>query len=136
MFLDTLTRKGAPGERIESGGKPALKMISSIIRPEKLDEIKEGFKQIDLVGGVTVTNVRGFGRQRGLAEHYMGLPYQARLLDKVKLDIVVTSDDVPDVIGVISRLARTGQVGDGKIFVTDVLNAQRIRTGEKGADAL
>jgi nitrogen regulatory protein P-II 1 len=111
-------------------------MVSCIIRPEKLDAIKERFKQISLVGGITVTSVRGLGHQKSQVQRHMGVAYRNRLQDRLRIDIVVTRDEVDEVVQSLGRLTRTGRVGDGKIFVTDVLNAQRIRTGEKGADAL
>jgi len=112
-------------------------MISCVIRPEKLDAIKEQFKEISLVGGITITTVRGLAHGKKIrTEHYMGVPFQTRLQDKVRLEIVVTRDEVDEIVQSISLLTRTGRAGDGKIFVTDVLTAQRIRTGEKGADAL
>ncbi|MBI3292350.1 MAG: P-II family nitrogen regulator [Elusimicrobia bacterium] len=113
-----------------------MKLVSCIIRPEKLDAVKEALSQLNLVGGITVTDVRGFGRQKGSTEHYKGIPYTIRFIDKVKLDIAVAREDLERVLTLLQSWTRTGQVGDGKIFVMNVSNALRIRTGEKGVDAL
>jgi nitrogen regulatory protein PII len=136
MSSEALARPRPPGSGDGSGKKSFLKMVSCIIRPEKLEAIVTQFKEISLVGGITITIVRGHGRQRSTTEHYMGLPYKIRMHDKIRLDMVVEHSEVDEVVDSLSRLTRTGRVGDGKIFVTDVLAAQRIRTGEKGADAL
>src|ERR1041385_2083484 len=119
-----------------SGRRESIKMVSAVIRPDRLDAVKEALSKLNLVGGVTLTSVRGFGHQRGSVEHYMAVPYTIRFLDKVKIEMAVSSDDVNHVVTVISQLAHTGRVGDGKIFVTDVKTALRIRTGERGVDAL
>jgi nitrogen regulatory protein P-II 2 len=136
MSSGTLSLKHVPDDSSGTGSWTTLKMISCFIRPEKLDAIRDRFRQIDLIGGITVSSVRGFGHQKTQIGHYMGAPYRMRYQDRVRLDLVVRKDDLDDVVMAISLLTRTGRVGDGKIFVTDVLNAQRIRTGEKGADAL
>ena len=112
-----------------------MKQISCVIRPEKLDAVTEALNQDNIVG-MTVTDVRGFGRQKGKVEHYRGDEYTIRFIAKVKLDIVIQDQDVDKVMASIAKASRTGNVGDGKIFVTEVSNALRIRTGEKGTSAL
>lgn len=112
-----------------------MKKIEAIIKPFKLDEVKEALSQIG-VQGLTVLEVRGFGRQKGHTEHYRGAEYKIDLVPKVKIEVVVSDGDVGDVMAVILRSARTGQIGDGKIFVTDLDEVVRIRTGEKGESAV
>jgi nitrogen regulatory protein PII len=112
-----------------------MKLITCIIRPEKLDEVKEALDKHHVVG-MTVSDVRGFGRQKGMVEHYRGGEYVIKFIAKVKLEIVVQDQDASKVMEAIGETARTGKVGDGKIFVLDVDNAMRIRTGEKGTSAL
>jgi nitrogen regulatory protein PII len=130
----TLTNRPAEAQR--TGTRKPIRLVQAVIRPEKLDAVREALNKLNLVGGVTVTNVRGYGRQRGSSEHYMGVPYTLRFLDKVKIEIAVSNDDLQQVMTLISHLAHTGNVGDGKIFVMDLKSAMRIRTGEKGVDAL
>jgi nitrogen regulatory protein PII len=91
---------------------------------------------LNLVGGVTLTDVRGCGNQRGASEHSLGLPLSIRFRDKIKLEVAVAAADAQEVLTLISQLAYTGRFGDGKIFISDVLMAMRIRTGELGLDAL
>ena len=112
-----------------------MKKIEAIIKPFKLDEVKNGLNQIG-VQGLTVIEVRGFGRQKGHTEHYRGAEYTVDFVPKVKIEILVSDGDVGDVMAVIMKTARTGQIGDGKIFVTDLDEVVRIRTGEKGESAL
>ena len=112
-----------------------MKLITCIIRPEKLDAVKDALDKHGIVG-MTVTDVRGFGRQKGQVEHYRGEEYTIRFLPKVRLDLVVQNDDVNKALETIKKTAGTGKIGDGKIFVLDVENAIRIRTGEQGASAL
>ncbi|HID07270.1 MAG TPA: P-II family nitrogen regulator [Armatimonadetes bacterium] len=112
-----------------------MKKIHAIIRPHKLHEVKDALEEIG-VTGMTVMDVRGAGRQRGLVEQYRGAEYTIDLLSKVKLEIVVRDDQVEDVIEAIIRAARTGEIGDGKIFVTPVEEAVRVRTGDRGIDAI
>ena len=112
-----------------------MKLISCIIRPEKLDAVTVALNKIGVVG-MTVTDVRGFGRQKGQKEHYRGEEYTIRFLPKVRLEIVIQDDETSKAIRAISEAARTGNIGDGKIFVVDVKDAVRIRTGEQGASAL
>ena len=112
-----------------------MKMITCIVRPEKLDAITNGLDKINIVG-MTVTDVRGFGRQKGQVEHYRGGEYTIRFVNKVRIDLAVQDEDVKKVLDAVSKIARTENVGDGKIFVTPVENAVRIRTGEAGTSAL
>ena len=112
-----------------------MKLVSCVIRPEKLDAVTAALDKQHVVG-MTLTDVRGFGRQKGQVEHYRGGKYTIRFISKVKVDIVVQDEDVAKTISAIEQAARTGKVGDGKIFVLDVPNALRIRTGEKGTSAL
>ena len=112
-----------------------MKQISCVIRPEKLDAVTDALGKEHVVG-MTVTDVRGFGRQKGKVEHYRGEEYTIKFISKVKMEIVLQDQDVEKVMDAIAKAARTGNVGDGKIFVTDVTNALRIRTGEKGTSAL
>ena len=112
-----------------------MKLITAIIRPFKLDEVRESLSQAG-VSGITVTEVKGFGRQKGHTELYRGAEYVVDFLPKVKVEAAVAGDLVERVIEVIEGAARTGKIGDGKIFVSDLEQVIRIRTGETGADAL
>ena len=112
-----------------------MKMVTCIVRPEKLEPITNILDKLHIVG-MTVTDVRGFGRQKGQVEHYRGGEYTIRFISKVRLDVVVQDEDVKKVMDAVSKIARTEKVGDGKIFVTPVENALRIRTGEVGTSAL
>ena len=112
-----------------------MKKIEAIIKPSKLDEVKDGLSRLG-VKGMTVTEVKGCGRQGGHKEVYRGAEYQIDLLPKVKIEVVIDSELVPQVIGLIQEKARTGEIGDGKIFVTPVETVVRIRTGEIGKEAI
>ncbi len=112
-----------------------MKKIEAIIRPFKLDEVKEALLE-EGVRGLTISEVRGYGRQRGHTETYRGSEYQIEFIPKIKIEIVVDSSIADDVVEAILRVAKTGQVGDGKIFIYDVSDAIRIRTEESGKDAL
>lgn len=112
-----------------------MKLITAIVRPFKLDEVREALSQAG-VSGITVTEVKGFGRQKGHTELYRGAEYIVDFLPKVKIETVVTDDRVEAVIEAIQGVAGTGKTGDGKIFVSSIEQAIRIRTGEIGADAL
>ncbi len=112
-----------------------MKKIEAIIRHYKLEEVKNGLSQVG-IQGMTVTEVRGFGRQRGHKEVYRGAEYTVDFLPKVKLEVVVSDNELPLAIEKISELARTGNIGDGKIFVTPLSEVIRIRTGETGGDAI
>lgn len=112
-----------------------MKKIEAVIRHFKLEEVKDALTAAG-VQGMTVTEVRGFGRQKGHKEQYRGAEYTVDFLPKVKLEVVVADDQAQKVIDTILKSARTGQIGDGKIFVTDLSEMVRIRTGEAGLDAL
>lgn len=112
-----------------------MKKIEAIIRHFKLEEVKDALTEVG-VHGMTVSEVRGFGRQKGHKEQYRGAEYTVDFLPKAKMEIVVSDGQVRDVVDTILRTARTGQVGDGKIFVMDLSQMVRIRTGEQGDEAL
>ena len=110
-------------------------MVTAIIKPFKLDEVRESLAQIG-VQGITVTEVKGFGRQKGHTELYRGAEYVVDFLPKVKIDIATNADVLEQVIDAIRDAANTGKIGDGKIFVSDLEQVIRIRTGESGEDAI
>jgi len=112
-----------------------MKLVAAIIKPFKLDDVREALADIG-VSGITVIEVKGFGRQKGHTELYRGAEYVVDFLPKIKVEIAVDDDLVDQVIEAISTAARTGKIGDGKIFVSDVDQVIRIRTGETGPDAL
>ena len=112
-----------------------MKKIEAIVKPFKLDEVREALSEIG-VTGLTVTEVKGFGRQKGHTELYRGAEYIVDFLPKVKIEVVIPSDLLDSSIEAIVKAARTGKIGDGKIFVTDIQNVVRIRTGEKGEAAI
>ena len=112
-----------------------MKLITAIIKPFKLEEVREALTEIG-VSGLTVTEVKGFGRQKGHTELYRGAEYAVDFLPKVKVEVVVADDDADRAIEAIVKAAKTGQIGDGKIFVIDVEQVVRIRTGETDDDAL
>lgn len=112
-----------------------MKKIECVIRPIKIDEVKEALNSLGVIG-MTVTDVRGYGRQRGRAEKYRGNTYVVNLLPKVKIEMVVPDDRAEEVVEFVLEAARTGEIGDGKIFVSDVELAVRIRTGERGESAI
>lgn len=112
-----------------------MKQITAIIKPFKLDEVREALGELD-VNGLTVTEVKGFGRQKGHTELYRGSEYVVDFLPKIRIDIVVPADRCDAVIEAIIKAARTGKIGDGKIFVTNVEQVVRIRTGEAGVAAI
>ena len=112
-----------------------MKKIEAIIKPFKLDEVKEALHEVG-VQGITVVEVKGFGRQKGHTELYRGAEYIVDFLPKVKLEIVVDDELVESVVEAIQRSAHTGRIGDGKIFISSMENVIRIRTGEKGSSAI
>ena len=112
-----------------------MKMITSIIKPFRLDEVRAALAALG-VSGMTVTEVKGFGRQRGHTELYRGAEYVVDFLPKVKLEIIVSDELAAQVVETIERAARTGRIGDGKIFVMPMEEVVRIRTGERGVNAL
>ena len=112
-----------------------MKKIEAIIKPFKLDEVKEALQEAGLQG-ITVTEAKGFGRQKGHTELYRGAEYVVDFLPKVKLEVVLNDDAVDAAVDAILKAAATGRIGDGKIFVSDVQEVIRIRTGERGPDAV
>ena len=112
-----------------------MKKVEAIIKPFKLDEVKEGLSEIG-IHGMTVTEIKGFGRTGGKKEVYRGSAYVVDFVPKVRVEIIVADDDVRQVVNTIMESARTGRIGDGKIFVTPVDEVIRIRTGETGEDAI
>ena len=112
-----------------------MKKIEAIIKPFKLDEVKEALQEVGLQG-ITVTEAKGFGRQKGHAELYRGAEYIVDFLPKLKIEVVVPDDLAAQVVEAVTNAARTGKIGDGKIFVSEVLEAIRIRTGETGPSAI
>ena len=128
LVTETFTTASFPEERL-------MKMVSAIIKPFKLDEVREALSQLG-VQGITVTEVKGFGRQKGNTELYRGAEYVVDFLPKVKLEAAVDDALLEQVIEAIEGAARTGKIGDGKIFVYDLEQVVRIRTGETGKEAL
>jgi nitrogen regulatory protein P-II 1 len=112
-----------------------MKLITAIIKPYKLDEVKNALQAFG-VQGLTVTEASGYGRQRGHTEVYRGAEYTIDLVPKIKLDLLVEDHDVETLIDVITKAAQTGKIGDGKVWVTPVDSVVRVRTGERGAEAL
>ena len=112
-----------------------MRKVEAIIKPFKLDEVKEALSEIG-IHGMTVTEVKGFGRQKGHTEHYRGAEYVVDFLPKIKIEITVSEEMVEKVVEVIVAAANTGRIGDGKIFVLPLDEAVRIRTGERGPDAV
>ncbi len=112
-----------------------MKKVEAIVKPFKLDDVKEALGEVGVMG-LTVTEVKGFGRQHGHTESYRGAEYIVDFLPKMKIEVVVPDELVPAVLEAVERAARTGRIGDGKIFVTPVEEAVRIRTGERGEGAL
>jgi nitrogen regulatory protein P-II 1 len=136
LARDLLT--GSAVLRLVPGGwgrGQAMKKIEAIIKPFKLDEVKEALQEVGLQG-ITVTEAKGFGRQKGHTELYRGAEYVVDFLPKVKIEIVLGDDMVDKAIDAIRRAAQTGRIGDGKIFVSNIEEAIRIRTGESGIDAI
>ncbi|MEC7125820.1 MAG: P-II family nitrogen regulator [Pseudomonadota bacterium] len=112
-----------------------MKLITTIIKPFKLDDVREALSEIG-IQGATVTEVKGFGRQKGHTEMYRGAEYSVDFLPKIKIEVAVKDDLLESAIEAITSTAKTGHIGDGKIFVSDLLQSIRIRTGESGDDAL
>ncbi len=112
-----------------------MKKIEAIIQPFRLEAVKEALHEIS-VQGMTVTEVKGFGRQKGIREVYRGMEYQVDFLPKVKMEVITSDDKAEAVVETIAKNARTGRIGDGKIFVYPVAEVIRIRTGEKGDEAV
>ena len=112
-----------------------MKLITAVIKPFKLDEVKEALKGAG-VNGMTVSEVQGFGRQAGHTEVYRGAEYTVELIPKIKVEVLADTTQVEDIIAAISAAARTDKIGDGKVWVTDLDRVERIRTGERDADAI
>ena len=112
-----------------------MKKVEAIIKPFKLDEVKDKLNQIG-IKGITVSEVKGFGRQKGHTELYRGAEYVVDFLPKIKMEVIITDIQVEDLINTIMEAAQTGRIGDGKIFVIDLQETVRIRTGERGEDAV
>ena len=112
-----------------------MKKIEAIIKPFKLDDVKDGLSDLG-IKGLTVSEVKGFGRQRGHKEVYRGAEYQVNFISKIKIEVVLDSDLLPDAVRVIQEKARTGEIGDGKVFILPVEDVIRIRTGETGPSAI
>ena len=112
-----------------------MKLITAIIKPFKLDEVRDALLKIG-VHGMTITEVKGYGRQKGHTEIYRGAEYAINFLPKIRVEVAVSSEQADEVVSVLGAAARTGKIGDGKIFVTPIDRALRIRTGETDADAL
>ena len=112
-----------------------MKLVAAIIKPFKLDDVREALSTVG-VQGMTVTEIKGFGRQKGHTELYRGAEYVVDFLPKTKIEVAVNDDAVDDVVTAISNAAKTGKIGDGKIFVFDLAQVVRIRTGETGNEAL
>jgi nitrogen regulatory protein PII len=119
----------------QAAGGWIMKLVEMIIKPFKLDEVKDALLEIG-IQGMTVTEVKGFGRQKGHKETYRGTEYTIEFVPKVKIEVAISDNQVARVIETITRTARTGTIGDGKIFVRDLFEAVRIRTGERGENAL
>jgi nitrogen regulatory protein P-II 1 len=131
-----IQQRGASGTFPDGpGDKQPMKKIEAIIKPFKLDEVKEALQEVGLQG-ITVTEAKGFGRQKGHTELYRGAEYVVDFLPKVKIEIVLGDEMVEKAIEAIRRAAQTGRIGDGKIFVSTIEEAIRIRTGESGLDAI
>jgi len=112
-----------------------MKLVTAIIKPFKLEDVRDALTKIG-VAGLTVTEVKGFGRQKGHTEIYRGAEYTVNFLPKIKIEVVVADDLASAVVEAIQTAARTGRIGDGKIFISDVLEVVRIRTGESGTAAI
>lgn len=112
-----------------------MKKIEAIIKPFKLDEVKEGLEKLNIFG-MTITEIKGFGQQKGHTELYRGAEYQVDFVPKIKLEIVSEDSKVEDIVEAIINSARTGKIGDGKIFIRPIEEVIRIRTGERGASAI
>jgi nitrogen regulatory protein P-II 2 len=112
-----------------------MKLITAIIKPFKLEEVRDALSAVGILG-MTITEVKGYGRQKGHTELYRGAEYAVNFLPKIRIEVVVPDEDADKVVEAIGTGAKTGQIGDGKIFVTPIEQALRIRTGETGADAL
>jgi nitrogen regulatory protein PII len=112
-----------------------MKLITAIIKPFKLEEVRDALSRVGVLG-MTITEVKGYGRQKGHTELYRGAEYAVNFLPKIRIEVVVPDEEADKIVEAIGSAAKTGQIGDGKVFVTPIEQALRIRTGETGADAL
>jgi nitrogen regulatory protein P-II 1 len=112
-----------------------MKLVTAVIKPFKLDDVRAALEQFG-VTGMTVTEAQGYGRQKGHTEVYRGAEYETDLVPKVRVEILVDDPEFDDVVGVLVKTAQTGRIGDGKVWVTDVVSVVRVRTGERGPDAV
>ena len=112
-----------------------VKLVTAIVKPHRLDEVKEALREIG-VNGLTTTDVEGFGRQRGHTEVYRGAEYQVDFVPKVRVEVLVADDEVQGVVDAVVKAARTGKIGDGKLWITEAEQVIRIRTGERGPEAV
>ena len=112
-----------------------MKLVTAVVKPHRIEEVKEALREVG-VNGLTTTDVEGFGRQRGHTEVYRGAEYQVDFVPKVKIEVLVPDDEVQGVVDALVKAARTGKIGDGKIWVTEAEQVIRIRTGEMGPDAV
>jgi nitrogen regulatory protein P-II 1 len=135
LLVAAQAMRSAPVAHTAKVGKGLMKKIEAIIKPFKLDEVKEALQEVGLKG-MTVTEVKGFGRQKGHTELYRGAEYVVDFLPKVKIEVVLEDALADRAVEAIQHAAKTDRIGDGKIFIYDVETAVRIRTGERGADAL
>src|SRR5512137_2644523 len=122
-------------KRIPVERGPTMKKIEAVIKPFKLDEVKTALSAIG-VAGMTITEVKGFGRQRGHTEVYRGAEYQVDLVPKVRVEVICDDEDAEDLVGVIVKASQTGRIGDGKVWTIPVETVVRVRTGERGSDAI
>jgi nitrogen regulatory protein P-II 2 len=128
-------KRHAQPERQRSPGRETMKLIIAVIKPFKLDEVRDALTRLG-IHGMTVTEVKGYGRQKGHMEIYRGAEYAVNFLPKVRVEVAVASEQLDQAMEAVAAAARTGQIGDGKIFVTPIEQAVRIRTGETDVDAL
>jgi nitrogen regulatory protein P-II 2 len=135
LFISPLAETARRRVRWQIREHHAMKIVMAIIKPFKLEEVRDALTNLG-VHGLTVTEVKGYGRQKGHTEIYRGAEYAVSFLPKIKIEVAVTSDLVGKVIDAITQAAKTGQIGDGKIFVLPIEQAVRIRTGERDTDAL
>jgi nitrogen regulatory protein P-II 1 len=112
-----------------------MKLVTAVIKPFKLEDVRSALEQFG-VSGMTVTEAQGYGRQKGHTEVYRGAEYETDLVPKVRLEVLVDDGDAEDVVGIVVKTAQTGRIGDGKVWVVDVGTAVRVRTGERGPDAV
>jgi len=123
------------GTKIRRGAAPSMKLVIAIIKPFKLEDVRDALIAVG-VDGMTITEVKGYGRQKGHTEIYRGAEYAVNFLPKIRIEVAVTKKNAARVVEAIGTAAKTGEIGDGKIFVTPIEQAWRIRTGETDADAL